>query len=79
MDDDARDDWDRVLPRRHPTDAIARDGDDRTRITAVVGAPADQNPSVLYTAHYVEEGKQSPEAMKAKLDLLLKGLQVHER
>jgi hypothetical protein len=79
MDDDARDDWDRVLHRRHPNDAIARDGDDRTRITAVVGAPADQNPSVLYTAHYVEEGKQSPEAMKAKLDLLLKGLQVHER
>jgi hypothetical protein len=78
MDDDVREDWDRVLHRRHPNDAIARDGDDRTRITAVVGAPADQAPSVLYTAHYVEEGKQSPEAMKAKLELLLKGLEVRE-
>jgi hypothetical protein len=78
MDDDDRDEWDRILHRRHPNDATARDGDDRTRITAVVGAPADQDPAVLYTAHYVEEGKRSPEAMKAKLDLLLEGLQVHE-
>ena len=79
MDDEVRDEWDRVLHRRHPNDAIARDGDDRTRITAVVGAPAAEEPSVLYTAHYVEEGKQSPEAMKAKLELLLQGLQVRER
>ncbi len=79
MDDDAKDEWDRILHRRHPNDAAARDGDDRTRITAVVGAPAAQDPKVLYTAHYVEEGKQSAEAMEAKLELLLEGMQVHER
>jgi hypothetical protein len=79
MDNGTKDDWDRILHRRHPNDAVARDGDDKSRITAVVGASADEDPAVLYTAHYVEEGKQSAEAMKTKLDLLLKGLKVHER
>ncbi|MFC3716944.1 serine protease [Luteimonas soli] len=78
MGDEDRNDWDRVLGRRHPYNAIARDAEDRTRITAVVDAPAASGPGVLYTAHYVQEGKQSQEAMKAGVDLLLDGIEVHE-
>src|SRR3546814_7375199 len=73
MDDEGRNEWDRILNRRHPYNATTRDGDDRTRISGIVGAPAGDDPGVLYSVHYVEEGKQPQEAMKAKLDLLLEG------
>src|SRR5690606_34982740 len=50
MDDEARNDWERVRERRHPYDALARNGEDRTRITGVVDAPAGSDARVLYTA-----------------------------
>lgn len=79
MDDEDRNEWDRILNRRHPYNATTRDGDDRTRISGIVGAPAGDDPGVLYSVHYVEEGKQPQEAMKAKLDLLLEGIEIRER
>lgn len=78
MDDDDRNQWDRILNRRHPYNATARDSDDRSRITDVVGPAAADKPDVLYSVHYVEEGKQDAEAMKAKLDLLVKGVRILE-
>ena len=79
MDDDDRNEWDRIANRRHPYNAISRDGDDRSKISGIVGAPAADEPGVLYSVHYVEEGKQSQDAMKAKLDLLLEGIEIRER
>ena len=46
--------------------------------TAVVNAAAGADPSVLYTAYYGAEGTHPQDAMKAKLDLLMKNLQVTE-
>src|SRR3546814_3224143 len=57
MDDEDRNEWDRILNRRHPYNATTRDGDDRTRISGIVGAPAGDDPGVLYSVHYVEEGR----------------------
>src|SRR3546814_17808688 len=73
MDDEDRNEWDRILNRRHPYNATTRDGDDRTRLSGIVGAPDGDDPGVLYTVHYVEEGKQPQEEMKDKHDLLLEG------
>ncbi len=78
MDDDDKNEWDKILNRRHPYNAISRDGEDRSKITGVVGPPAADKPTILYSAHYVEEGKQEPGAMKAKLDLLMKGIRIKE-
>lgn len=78
LSDEYRNDWDRILHRRHPNNEVARDGNDTTKITAVVGAPAEAAPKVLYTAQYAAEGKQPQDAMKAKLDLLLKDLHTAE-
>src|SRR3546814_2696821 len=44
MDDEDRNEWDRILNRRHPYNATPRDGDDRTRISGIVGAPAADDP-----------------------------------
>ena len=79
LNDDYHNDWDRILNRRHPNNEVAREGDDTTKITAVVGAPAESAPRVLYTAQYTTEGKQPQDTMKAKLDLLLKDLHTRER
>ena len=79
LGDDYRNDWDKILHRRHPNDMIARDGNDSTKITGVVGPPADAAPKVLYNAQYTTEGEQPQEAMQAKLDLLLKDLVITDR
>lgn len=78
LNDDYRNDWERILERRHPNNAVARDGDDTTKITAVVGPPAEAAPKVLYTAQYTTEGQKPQDAMKAKLDLLLEDLHTRE-
>jgi len=79
MDDEDRNDWARVRERRHPYDAVARNGEDRTRITGVLAAPGDGDAQVLYTAHSAREGKQSQETMADKLKLLVDGTKVRER
>src|SRR3546814_8532367 len=79
MDDEDHNELDWILTRRHPYNATTRDCDDRTRISGIVGAPAGDDPGVLYSVHYVEEGKQPQEAMKAKLDLLLEGIEIRDR
>lgn len=78
LDDDFRNDWDKKLRRKHPNDAVARSNNDATKITTVVGPAADAAPGVLYTAQYSAEGDVTQEAMKAKLDLLLKDLRITE-
>ncbi|HSR64722.1 MAG TPA: serine protease [Xanthomonadaceae bacterium] len=76
LGDDDRDDWDRVSRRRHPYDGVARNDDDTTKATGVVGPVADANPQVLDTATIAVEGARTQEDMDARLGLLLKGLQL---
>jgi hypothetical protein len=69
--------WHKIVARQHPWDGVARDANDVMQITAVVDASAT-DPSVLYTAFYAEDGSHPQDYMKAKLDLLMKSLHVHE-
>lgn len=55
---DYANDWDKVLNRRHPYDGTPRNSDETTKITTVAGAPAQEKPNVLYTAHCVMVGAQ---------------------
>jgi S1-C subfamily serine protease len=78
LGDDWRNDWDRVLHRRHRYDGVARRDDDATKITGIVGPAAEAGPDVLYSATAAAEGDQPQDAMAAKLALLVAGLQVLE-
>ena len=74
--------WKKVLHRDHPDDGSAYNEDDMTFISMVGGAPEktaiEAKPSVLYTASYGAEGSRPQDAMKGKLDLLMRNLQVNE-
>ncbi len=79
LDDAYKSTWDKILHRQHPYDAIARNENDETKITAVADAPGATAPSVLYTAFVGVSGISPQDAMKAKIDLLLKSLRIEER
>lgn len=78
LGDDFTSDWQKMTARRHPYDATVRQNDDVSKITAIVGPPASAQPGLLYSAQYATEGSQPQDAMKAKLDLLLKALSIKE-
>jgi hypothetical protein len=79
LDDDARDNWDRVLHRRHPFDGLARNDDDVSKATGVVGPAAESAPKLLYTATVALEGAHGQDEMNTRLGLLLKGTRVDEK
>jgi len=78
LEDDYKSEWHKISQHDHPYDGVALSEGDATKITAVVNAAAGADPSVLYTAYYGVEGTHPQDAMKAKLDLLMKNLQVTE-
>jgi hypothetical protein len=78
LDDDYQSGWERLEERRHPFDGVAADGNDQTAISAVFGTAAAQHPRLLYAANYYAEGTLPQAEMKAKLDLLMKDMQVSE-
>ncbi len=71
--------WDKVSHGQHPYDGVPRTENDVTKVTAVVAAPPGDDSTPLYTAFVGMSGVTSPEAMKAKLETLLKDFQVKER
>lgn len=71
--------WNKIVTRQHPYDAQAYSENDMTKINAVVPAPHDDKPSVLYTAYVYQPGTQPQAEMKQKLDALLKSVKVKER
>ena len=73
-----QDGWDKVLHRQHPNDGMARNSNDATKITNVIGPLPESGPAVLYTATYSAVAAQPQETMKTKLDLLLGDLQIEE-
>ncbi|WP_225562864.1 serine protease [Rhodanobacter sp. DHG33] len=77
LEDDFKTRWNKIVQQKHPFDGVSRVDDDVTKITAVAGTPA-ANPTVIWTAFYSLEGSQPQADMKAKLDLLMKNLQVTE-
>jgi serine protease Do len=79
LDDDYQNEWAKVANRQHPYDATARNKDDMTKITGVVGASATASPATLYTATVTTEGAHPQEAMQAKLGLLLKDLRLTDQ
>ena len=79
LDDDYQNDWTKVVNRQHPYDETARNKDDMTRITAVVGEAATATPTTLYTASYAVEGAHPQDAMQVKLALLLKDMRLKEK
>jgi serine protease Do len=78
LDDEYKNDWNKLVHGRHPYDGIAQSENDEMDIVAGVNVPASATPSVLYSALYAAEGTQPQAAMKAKLDLLTKNLHVDE-
>jgi S1-C subfamily serine protease len=80
LDDDYRNEWNKLLHRSHPYDGTPYSKDDTTIITTVGGAPiaADAKPDVLYQISYVAAGPHPDDAMKDKLNLLLSKLHVNE-
>lgn len=76
LGDDKRDEWDRVMHRRHPYDGAAHTDNDVTKATGVVGLGPDAKPQVLHTATIAIEGTHSQPEMDNRLGLLLKGLQA---
>ncbi|MGN6513177.1 MAG: S1 family peptidase [Lysobacteraceae bacterium] len=80
LDDDTRNEWDRLRQHRHPYDGVARLEDDTSKISAVAPAAsapaAAADPQVLYVGTYVTEGAKAQDEMAARLGLLLKGLTV---
>ncbi|XHS78732.1 serine protease [Burkholderiaceae bacterium UC74_6] len=76
----ARKDWDKRLRREHPYDALVMPVNGKQSISAVYGAAdAQPAPDVLYTFRYFGETGTPQEAMKAKLDLLMREAKVSER
>ena len=78
LEDDYKSVWHKISQHEHPYDGVALSDGDVTKITTVVNPPAGADPSMLYTAYYGVEGTHPQDAMKAKLDLLMKTLQVIE-
>jgi serine protease Do len=79
LGDGYQSDWDKQLNRRHPYDAVGGNDKDATKISTIAGPSADANPGVLYEASYTMEGTHAQDAMKSKIDLLLKNLEVTEK
>lgn len=81
LDDDMSSRWQKLSERQYPYNGVARNEDGLMGIDAVIAPsdPAGKPPAMLYTAFYGVEGNQPQAAMKAKLDLLMKNLQVGER
>ncbi len=78
LDDHYKSSWDKIVHGHHPYDAISHTESDGTRISAIADPPHTATPSVLYSAFVGVTGNIPQDAMKAKLDLLLKNLRVHE-
>lgn len=80
LDDDMTSRWQKLSQRQYPYNGVARYEDDLMKIDAVM-APVTTDgkpPPSLYTAFYGIEGTHSQADMKAKLDLLMKGLKILE-
>ncbi|MDY0746337.1 serine protease [Paucibacter sp. R3-3] len=75
-----RKEWQKRLHHEHPYDAVASLVNGKQAISAIYGsADAEPAPEVLYTFQYRAESTTSQDAMKAKLDLLMRDAKVGER
>jgi hypothetical protein len=79
LGDDYQNTWEKLLNRRHPYDATARNDKDATKISTISGPSADAKPLVLYNASYTSEGTRTQDAMQSKIDLLVKSLKVTDQ
>jgi hypothetical protein len=70
--------WGKVMHRQHPFDATVHTEDDVTRISAIIDRPTVAAPTFLYSGFVGDAGSHAQEAMKAKLDRLLKKVSVNE-
>jgi len=78
LDDSYKTYWGKVVHRQHPFDAVARTDNDVTKITTVIDTPNANPPSVLYSAFVGAAGSNTQDAMKGKLDSLLRNLRITE-
>ncbi len=76
LDEDYKSVWRKISQRKHPYDGVARTENDITLISAV--ANADAGKDALYVAYCAVAGAHPQADMKARLDLLMKNLQVTE-
>lgn len=79
LGDSYQNDWQKMLNRGHPYDAMARNDKDATKISVISGPSAEAKPLVLYEAAYSSEGTRTQDAMKSKIDLLVKTLHVTDQ
>ena len=79
LDDNFKGDWRKLSQHQHPYDGIARNDNDVMKITSVAPSSGSTATSVLYTEFYATEGSHPQEFMKARLDLLTKGIKITER
>lgn len=78
LDDDYKSEWNKIVQRERPFDAVAYGANGETRIARAAGESSGHTPDVLYTAFYGVSGTQTQDTMKPKLDLLLKDIQIKE-
>jgi len=78
LEDKYKSEWQKISQRKHPFDGVALSDSDVMKITGVVNQSTGADPSVLYTAFYGVEGTHPQDMMKAKLDQLMKNMQVTE-
>ena len=80
LDDSYRSHWSKIVSRNHPDDGVPYSENDMTYIGTVGGTPVstESKPGVLYTAFYGVDGPRPDDAMKGKLSLLMKDVQIGE-
>ena len=72
--------WGKRLRHEHPYDAVSSLVNGKQSISAIYGSADTQPaPGVLYTFQYRAESGTAQDAMKAKLDLLMREAKVNER
>jgi serine protease Do len=78
LPDSFKNDWDKIVERRHPYTGLPYTADGRTVIESTLGSPA-KTAAFEYTMTYYVEGEKDPAAMKSTLAMLEKGTSILER
>jgi len=78
LDQSLASEWEKIVQRQHPFDAVIRTENDITKITGVLASPAEGESAPLYTAFIGVSGVTTQDVMKAKLDVWLKDFRVTE-
>lgn len=78
LEEDYKNEWNKLVHRQHPYDGVAFNNNDVTSISSVDSGDASTNPAAVYIVHYDVEGSQPQAQMKDKLKQLMQSLRITE-